>query len=143
MAPVLRAPLLHDGGAGSQERDAELVMEEHVEPLAPRGQRDQHLVPEQLAGPRHDDFAHVGTTAIPAGLVRPAVEGDVFVVGVQLEQGVTQLPDVDALAVHVVDGAEHQADPQPLRGTRNRAGGGRVRPIGGGRVSTRRCDGTG
>ena len=48
-------------------------------------------------------------------LLRVAVVGHVPVVLVQVEEGLAQLPDVDPLAVHVVNGPQHESDAQAWR----------------------------
>jgi hypothetical protein len=42
-------------------------------------------------------------------------------VRIQFEQGLAQLADVDALTVHIVDGPEHEPDPEGTRGRRDRS----------------------
>jgi hypothetical protein len=86
-------------------------MKEYVETLAAGCGRDQHLVPEELAAGRQHDLTDVGESLVPAGLPGVAIERDVLVVLVHLEQGVAQLADIDSLAIDIVDGTEHQPDP--------------------------------
>jgi hypothetical protein len=118
VTPVLRASLLNDSRAGREEGNAELVMKEHVDPFTSRGKRNRQLVPQQFSAAAYDYLPDVLSVRVAARLAFVAIEGDVFVPGVQIEESITQFPDVNALSVHIVNGTEHQSDSKRTGGMR-------------------------
>ena len=74
------------------------------------GKGNRHLVPQQFSAAAYDYLPDIVPVCVAARLALVAVERDVFVPGVQVEESVTQLPDVNALSVHFNDGTEHQSD---------------------------------